>query len=293
MRDFLHVSFFLGDDEGEAARRLLRQCDLLEIAESSHVNRDSWRSRDLHHGVILRLPIDDARIHYLVHLLRERGCDPFTRVDREHSTRELDSASWLVLRVGTAGLYGGVDLDQQYDFSDACPMCGAGSKLVPPLRAELRRMGKKDLDRVWYEGHLIATRRIAEGLAGLTGLDPTPVGSRRRKVDDRYSWLRITGMLPPMSSHSYRIYRPCGECHRSGHYANVAAAEAVCYESVFDHVTDFNLTWEYFGDWEQRRQPKHLRPIGPGQGIVVSQRARRRLQVLRVRRLFWVPVEVG
>ncbi len=65
MRDFQIVDFFLGHKEGEEARRLLKECDLLDTALADRNNRHAWTG-DLHHGVSLRLPVEDARIGLLL-----------------------------------------------------------------------------------------------------------------------------------------------------------------------------------------------------------------------------------
>jgi hypothetical protein len=144
MQDFQFVSFFLGHDAGDRARRLLAECELLDVALSSRANRHAW-SGDVHFGVSLRLPVEDRRLTALLERLRAAGKEPFTRLDREYSPEELDSADWLIMRVATAGLYGGVDYGQSYRFENACGTCGAGAELVlhwsPNWARWVRRMG--------------------------------------------------------------------------------------------------------------------------------------------------------
>jgi hypothetical protein len=293
MQDFQFVSFFLGHDAGDRARRLLADCELLDVALSSRANRHAW-SGDVHFGVSLRLPVEDKRLKALLERLRAAGEEPFTRLDREHSPEELDSADWLILRVATAGLYGGVDYGQSYRFENACGTCGAGAELVPPLVAELGKMGKKDIDHLVYEGHFIVTKRIAAALgrAGLTGIEPTPVQTQRRPPSAHHVWLRITSEFPRLheSTTGYETEAPCTVCGRGGHYGSAKEPEAPRYNPVPADTPDFNRTWEYFGDWRQVRSEMHLRPVGGSQGVVVSQRARRVLQDLRVRRLVWIPM---
>ena len=72
MRDFLFVSFFLGHDAGDRARRLLADCELLDVALSSRANRHAWMG-DLHFGVYLRLPVEDERLKILLERLRAAG----------------------------------------------------------------------------------------------------------------------------------------------------------------------------------------------------------------------------
>jgi hypothetical protein len=293
MQDFLFVSFFLGHDAGDRARRLLAECELLDIALTSRANRHAW-SGDVHFGVSLRLPVEDERLNTLLKQLRAAGEEPFTRLDREYSLEELDSADWLIMRIATAGLYGGVDYGQSYRFENACGTCGAGAELVPPLVAELGKMGKKDIDHLVYEGHFIVTKRIATALvkAGITGIEPTPVQTPRRPPSAHHVWLRITSEFPRLdeSTTGYETEAPCTVCGRGGHYGSAKKPEVPRYKPVPGATPDFNRTWEYFGDWRQVRSETHSRPVGGSQGVVVSQRVRRVLQGLRVRRLVWIPM---
>lgn len=296
MQDFLFVSFFLGHRAGKRARTLLADCGLLETAINSRMNRDSWLGR-LHFGVCLRLPIEDPRLAELRRRLRRTRADVYERYDRVYSEADLDAAAWLLLRVATAGLFGGVDYGQSYAREAACPVCGAGAVLDPPLIAELGKLGRKDIDHLVYEGHLIVTRRLGAALraARLTGFDLVPVRSPKRPVSSRFSWLRVTNTLPRFSSSSSGLIteRQCPSCGRAGHYGTARRPEELRYDLRARDWLDFNRTWEYFGDWQQVRAKTHLLPIGGAQELIVSQRARQVLLGLRVPRLKWVPVAVG
>lgn len=294
MQDYLFVSFFLGHDAGDEARRLLRECDLLEQAASERANRHAWRGNQ-HTGASLRLPADDERLQRLLTRLRARLIVPFTRVDREYSKQELDAAEWLVLRIATAGLYGGVDYSQSYDSANACSTCGAGAVPRSPLIAELGSMGQKDLDHLVFEGHLVASRRLARAVRNLTGVSVAAVRSRRGVADPRFAWLRITAVLPKMhpSTRGYQTEGLCPTCGRAGHFGNPMEPESVWYDTLPSDTPDFNLTWEYFGDWRQRRHKAQTQSVGGSQGVVVSQRVRQKLLQLKVRRLVWVPVRIA
>ena len=291
MQDYLAISFFLGHDSGSAAKQLLAQCDLLEHALSARANRHAWLG-DVHFGVWIRLPRQDERLQRLLNRLAERGVEPFTRIDREYTESELNGAKWLELRVATAGLYGGVDYDQSYDRMNACLTCGAGALLVGPLVAELGGMGKKDIDHLVYEGHFIVSMRLAQGLKGLTGMELAPVQSPRKPPDPRFAWLKIHSGLPEMHS-GYTRFNVCTTCGRAGHYGSLMQPGAPAYTALPADLPDFNLTWEYFGDWQQQRHKSQTLPVGGARGVVVSQRVRQRLLELKVRRLVWVPVRVG
>jgi len=290
MQDYLFVSLFLGRDAAAATQRLLRECNLLDVALADH--RNVWRG-ELQPGIYLRLPSDDERLQGLLANLRVRGVVPFTRIDREYSTEELDRADLLILRIATAGLLGGVDYSQTYDSGKACATCGAGSVPNPPLVADLGSMGKKDIDHLIYEGHLIVSKRLAKAMKKMTGVSVQPVRSPRR-ANSQFFWLEITNELPRMhpSTRGYGTDAQCPACKRAGHYGAMSEPESVSYADSH-RARDLNVTWEYFGDWRQQRTKTAHAPVGGKQGIVVSQRLRQEFLRLKVRRLVWIPVTIS
>jgi hypothetical protein len=64
----------------------------------------------------------------------------------------------------TAGLLGGTNLGQEFDYASACIVCGAGAQPVPPILADLVRMGTKQLDVTAHDGLIIVARDLAERL---------------------------------------------------------------------------------------------------------------------------------
>jgi hypothetical protein len=164
--------------------------------------------------------------------------------------------------------------------------------------AELGAMGKKRIDHLVYEDHMIVSRDVAEGLTGLSGFEIAPVKSPRRPPHMSFAWLKITSSLPAMhpSTTGYEVTDPCSVCGRAGHYGGQfgeeAAPEVPVYAGLPATVGDFNLTFEYFGNWQQQRNKRGHEPVGGGAGIVVSQRARQTLLRLGARRMVWVPVVI-
>src|SRR5215204_2137379 len=216
MQDYLFVDFFLGHDAGDEARLVLDRCGLLETALADRANRNAWLG-DIHFGAKVRLLRGDERLERLLAELHRRGIDPFTRVDRVYTDEDLARAEWLIVRIATAGLWGGADYGQQYDFTEACATCGAGCVPVAPLLAELNGMGKKDVDHLVYEGHLIISSRIARELVDFTGVQLSSVAARRtRAKNTQFKWLQIMRTLPRMhpSTSGYSTEVVCPTCGR-------------------------------------------------------------------------------
>lgn len=285
MRDFIFLSFFLGHRAGSRARKLLAAHGLLETAKVS------WLGT-MHTGVSLRLPADDLRLASLREELQRRKVDAFIRLDREYARSDLDQAPWLLLRVATAGLLGGIDYGQAYDTRKACRTCGAGVVPMAPLLADLGRMGSKDLDHLIYESHLVATARVAKAMMRFSGVEAVAVRSARRQPDSRFKWLRVTGSFPPMHPATTGIMTEdlCKACGRAGHGCDLMAPEVPTFARLPRSVKDINLTWEYFGNWRQERHPTGTQLVGGGRDVIVSQSVRQELLRLEVRRLKWTPI---
>jgi hypothetical protein len=229
--------------------------------------------------------------------LEQLGASPGVRADREYTRRELDAFDWLVLRIRTAGLSGGINLQQPYDFAAACPLCGAGAAAIPPLIADLSRMGKKAIDQTAHDGHIVVSRALADAIrnTGLTGVEFLPTRRRSQKVpDEQCFWMNVTSEWGPMSpSRIVSVDDPCPECGRSGHYDAYSEVTEFRYASFPADVPDFNRTWEYFGLWRVPAHMEHLKDgpnVGGARMLIVSQRVRRCFQAAKVRGVSFDPV---
>jgi len=204
---------------------------------------------------------------------------------------------WFRLVLRTVGLCGGINYEQPYDYASACPMCGAGSEPVGPLIAQLSRMGRKLLDRTAHDGHLVATRGLADALvaACLTGFEVRPV--RRAHVatpDAGYCWLRVVFQWPPMAPTSSVITEDrCTQCLRTGYFDAGPEPGEWHYLRSPDDAADFGYTWERFGIWRAKAWPAGRRGVGGAGGLIVSGRARALLESLKVGRVEYVPVILG
>ena len=205
-----------------------------------------------------------------------------------------NSPVWFRLVVRTVGLFGGVNYEQPYDYTSACRTCGAGSEPVGPLVAQLSRMGRKLLDQTAHDGHLVATRGLADALvaASLTGLEVRPVRRAHAAVPDSgYCWLRVAFQWPPMAPTSGVVTEDlCPECRRTGYFDPSAVPGEWHYSRPPDHAADFGHTRERFGIWRAKAWPAGRRGVGGAGGLIVSARARTLLESLRVRHLEYVPV---
>ena len=285
MKEYRFVSFNLGSTRFRETRRLLMRCGLTRDADLADEDTPVPGLCDV------RLRVDDPRLASLVRELEALGEEVALRADREFTARELDASPWLRLVVKTAGLSGGSNLDQPFDRTRACRTCGAGSSAVPPLRADLARMGKKDIDRTSHDGSLIVSRRLADALiaADFGGFELRPVKGRSRRYENAgYRWLEPVSEWPPMAP--TRVLGqddPCTSCGRSGHYSPGSVAMEFHYSAMPATAADIAYTWEYFGLWQG---PPLGNRVGGARELIVSQRMRTLLRDLKVRHVAFEPV---
>ena len=286
IRDTRFVSFNLGAAKMDATRDILHRAGL---ADSPGLHKDGA----LAGYFSIELPVGDPRLAALTGELDTSKVDYTVRADRQYSEPFLDRFLWLVLRIKTAGLLGGVNLDQPYDHTGACPTCGAGSVPIAPLLAQTSGMGRKAIDATAHDGHLVVTTALADAIesAGLSGFALEPVSRRADQgPDPAFRWLRILAECRPLSPASVlEIDDVCPACGRAGHYDTYGRTTEYWSEGWGDPGADFSWTWEYFGRW--RMNAKDVRHhVGGMRSPVVSQRVRSLFKKLKVRQVSYDPV---
>jgi hypothetical protein len=202
---------------------------------------------------------------------------------------------WYLLRVRTAGLLATVNLGQAYDRTNACLTCGAGARPIPPLIAELSRMGKKVVDCTAHDGRLITTRGFADALrtAGVTGFAEQPVRSRgSERPHPGFVWLDVTAEWAPFAA-STRLEREdvCPRCGRAGHFDLRGGGTRLVSHDVPDTACDFNVTWEYFGVWRTAMIAEKRSPVGGARYLIVSARTRELFMAHKVKHVSFHPLE--
>lgn len=279
MKDFLFLSHRFKDEDIPVIEKTLKDNNLTSIVD---FERDGFLA-----GMFsTRLPINDVRLEFFKSLIENDSSKPFIRFDREFSTKELNEYDYLVVSIATSGLENPSD-SQKYDFSNACKHCGSGVQPIEPLVIPQNSMGKKLLDNTAHNGWLIFSKELAKKIEKekLSGISFHSVKIGRNEND--YLWGKVENVLPRLDSssklrfnHSY-----CETCKRSGNYENFETETRYFYDnSAFDCFLDFNLTYEFFGEWKFSK-------LGGAQQLIVSQKTRQLFIEEKVRLLKYKPIE--
>jgi hypothetical protein len=288
MKEFYFISFNYGSKDIKRGKELLRKYFL------ENDPRTRYRENGMLAGLgSVYLESKDNRLGLFLAELKKDGEEPFYRIERKYSESELSSFNLLHLGIKTAGLEGGANYRQEYDYKNSCQNCGSGSTPIPPLLANLSKMGKKQIDSTAHDGCLIISEKLSEIIKenSLTGCESQPCKNKTAKQpDERYYWLQIVSEFPPMTATSiFTIDKACNVCKRSGHFNQSKKATEFHYGDLPKNITDFNLTWEYFGYW-QGLSEKGRRPVGGKRSVIVTQKVRQIFKKAKVRNISFEPV---
>ncbi|MCW5776850.1 MAG: hypothetical protein KIS87_10460 [Phycisphaeraceae bacterium] len=308
MKDFLFVSWdFSGRGGVKAALAMLRRCDLRHVArqrldipldddpdltEEERGNPSPnvpWTTGCDGH---VRLTTDDPRLARLLAELERLGIEPFTRVDRVYSKKDLE-APWLRIVGGSMMVGTGNVPGQKWDFSKACRECGAGAIPIAPLAVQgLDRMPKSGWC-VTLGGFIVLEARLAAKLADaeLTGFSVEPVRKHTSETaHDRYRWLRIPCKWPePVERPGCRLHGRCEVCRRPQFIAGRDGLFSLHFERPPRDARDFNA-WQGSVLPGKRAALATNRPTGDYPELVISQRAYSTLKEAKLRSLRCEPV---
>lgn len=280
MKDYYFIFHNFGSKRAFQVQRFLKENDLLKIADFS--------LNGITPGLCsIRLPANDHRINLFIEEIKKHEGEPFIRFDREYSPNELDEYLYLLLVIKTANLPN-LGPNQKYDYSNACPNCGAGILPVLPLHIPVNKMGKKLIDITAHNGWPIFRNNLKKILIDnhVTGI--TFKNITLGKDVKNFSMGLINSILPrfhPSSKISFNHSR-CNICNNSGNFPNFSSETTYIYKKRDLHsINDFNLTHEFFGEWEPSK-------FGGSRFIVISQRVRQIFLKTNVRFISYLPVEL-
>jgi len=113
-------------------------------------------------------------------------------IHRYYSTQEIESAELLEMIPTSMFEPDGESCGTVYDYSDACPLCGAGRVQKSDLILDLRKAPKTRDIAATIGSELIVSQKMAELFAdhNVTGVNLRPVRHKARYIDDAFDFTR-------------------------------------------------------------------------------------------------------
>ena len=143
-------------------------------------------------GGIYKVVIDTSQPIYrrtekAYKILRKFGLDLFCGfgIERIYNKKELQAARFLQILPKLFTL-SGEECGTQYDESFACPICGAGGKMIPPLIIHRSRIPKTDISMTLGAGEeILVSERFRQIMEDnhVTGIRYEPVYSGHKQID--------------------------------------------------------------------------------------------------------------
>lgn len=279
MKDFIFIAHNFSKEEVTHIEKFLQKNDLTSVV---NFHKDGI----LAGSCSMRLLKDDIRLTLFIKEIERSGGKPLIRYDRVYTPKELNNFDYLVLLIRTARLNNPGRI-QKYDFSEACKECGAGVTLIPPLDLPLNSMGKKLLDCTAHNEWLVLRKQLADKIIKAHLMDISFYPAKVGKNESDYVWGKIENVLPKLHTTSQIMFNhtKCNTCMNSGNYDYYDRPNTYLYSTeTISKMKDFNLTQEFFGDWEYSK-------LGGSRKIIISQATRQFLMKENVKYLDYVHVE--
>jgi hypothetical protein len=230
------------------------------------------------HGWIGAFEISDNRWRVLQELAERAGMATLRTERVEYTEAEVRSAELLYFRMtATAKGVTSPDFGDTYDFSNACPSCLSGARLVGPLHIAPGDLPKKHPVAKTYLDELLIRADVADRLVeeGVEMEDLAEVVAQKTEKPLPWRHLRPRVTLPKLHPRTqFEQERPCPRCKRDGfafrfepylvlHYSRAAILETC------GGLPDLAGTWER---WAPGTRPKSVRRQVAQPDLVMSQR---------------------
>lgn len=281
MRDFYYISHRFSPDKILKAERFLIDNNLINIAK--------FQKEGFLAGICsIRLPVEDTRNSLFIDEIKKDNSEPILRFDREYTSKELEIYPFLVLIIKTVHLSNPY-ANQIYDYSSACPNCGAGILPIIPIYVPENKMGKKLIEFTAHNGWPVFRHTLKNTLEenNITGIKFNNIILGKDKENFYIGFINsILPKLDPSSKINFN-HSICATCHNSGNFHNFSSETSYVYKkSNVQNLKDFNLTHEYFGEWKYSK-------LGGARHIVISQKVRQILLQNKVKYLDFIPIELS
>jgi hypothetical protein len=217
--------------------------------------------------VTMTLEDNDPRIASVLALLAPHGEDTWVWRSDIYTEDDLQAAPLLeVSGWSESSALGGLAMGTTYDRSNACPNCSTGMRQTSPLMIgddEMRTVDKHRVAGTYRNDVLVRDTDVEKLIAAkVTGAVFWPAYFKEKSgevTELRWQQAIIESVMPPMAaSSSLERKGVCPTCSRGG-YTTVFRQPGRLFYRAEDvaNAKDFNLSWEWFGDYCKREEPQY------------------------------------
>ncbi len=251
--------------------------------------------------VTVRLELDegDERVAKVFSLLKQYGIESKSYDYIEYSDEDRQNARLLWMTRGVENVSAG-DMDgTKYDRTEACVNCGAGARQTsalyidgddgPAMVRKHRAIGTWDGD-ILVDGGMV--KKLKD--AGVTGISFGEV--RARLKNKKWSMVAreqilITHAMPPMRAELTVDDQKnmCKVCQRGG---RMSLPEKLYRAEDLVGMQDFNLTWEWFGEFWPKPKEKNRHAKYPHPYVFVTPKVMNIFREAGVTTFEWTPVSI-
>ena len=251
-------------------------------------------------SVYIKLDEGDERVAKVFALLEQYGVDVNTYTYTEYSEEDRQQAR--LLWVGPSSfdeqIYAGLSLGTEYDMTHACPNCGTGAKQTSPLYVAHKYLPKIRKHRAIrsMDGDILVDGGMVKKLkdAKVTGISFGDV--RARHENEKWSMVArdqilIEHIMPPMRGELTEKDEQylCKVCRRGGRM--VTPLKPYREEDLVG-MKDFNLTWEWFGEFCAENKAKYQLTKRSNPRILVTPKVMNIFREAGVKTFNWTPVAI-
>lgn len=250
--------------------------------------------------VDVKLDETDPRVAKVLALLKQHSVEVDVGTYTEYSDEDLQNARLLLMwSDANVHVHAGPGLGTKYDLTNACSNCHTGARQTSPLYVNDRALRTIRTHRAVKanSGDIILDGGMRKKLVdvGATGISFGDVRVRHENKKwsavARYQIL-IEHVMPPMRGdlRAKDEQYLCKVCRRGG---RMSSPNAPYREEDLMGMQDFNLTWEWFGEFWPEDKEKGKSAGWPSPGILVTPKVMNIFNEAGVKAFRWTPVNVA
>lgn len=252
-------------------------------------------------SVEVRIELDDGdeRVAKVLALLEHYGVEPWIVKYTEYSEEDRQNARLLrMIRDINEYVSAGLRYGTKYDLSDACTHCKAGARQTSALYVggdDMRKIRKHRAIGSWdfeplVDGGMVKKLKDAD----VTGISFGDV--RARLKNEKWTsvardQILIHHTMPPMRGERTADDEKylCQVCRRGGHKN---FPKSPYREEDLVGMQDFNLTWEWFGEFWPANEEKQRLEKRPSPLVLVTPKVMNIFREAGVTTFEWRPVAI-